>query len=50
MAAIENSNIKDKINTNKEPKEVVIEFSKDTLGEIFIYQSFAVTMVLSMKG
>ena len=39
MSALEDSSVKDMINTNKEPKEAVVEFIRDTLGELFIYPS-----------
>lgn len=39
MSEIKDDKLKDIGNTNKEPKEAVIGFIRDTLGELFIYPS-----------
>ena len=39
VSAIDDDCVKDLVNTNKEPKEAVIEFIRDSVGELFIYPS-----------
>ena len=39
VSEIDDDCVKDLVNTNKEPKEAVIEFIRNSLGELFIYPS-----------
>ena len=39
VPAIDDDCVKDLVNTKKEPKEAVMEFIRDSVGELFIYPS-----------